>query len=110
MGDYPLKLGGSYRVPEHRRINTEKKQHQKILLEESMYHMKSEFNSRVLALRDIKENIISWIRKANSRIIEINKLIGIEETLFDPNLKVINNNFIIISSKRTIVRLMRNLS
>lgn len=33
-------MGSTYRVPEHQRINTEKKQHQKILLEESVYNMK----------------------------------------------------------------------
>lgn len=40
MGDYPLKMGGSFIVPEHLRINAEKKRRQKILLEESMYNMK----------------------------------------------------------------------
>ncbi len=88
MGDYPLKMGGTYTVPENQRINTEKKSHQKILLDESIYNIKSDFNSHVLALRDLKLSIIDWIAKANQRINEINLILGIKEQLFQPVVQV----------------------
>ncbi|PRP84994.1 hypothetical protein PROFUN_07282 [Planoprotostelium fungivorum] len=86
MGDYPLKLGNTYRVPENRRINTERKFFQKILLEESIYNIKLEFNSRILVLRDIKVKIIEWIQRMNLRIREINRELHVEEELYEPKL------------------------
>jgi nitrite reductase/ring-hydroxylating ferredoxin subunit len=41
MGDYPLKIAKDYRVPEHQRVNAEKKKRQKLLLEESFHAIKN---------------------------------------------------------------------
>lgn len=91
MGDYPLKRSASYRVPENMRINTEKKRRQRILLIESIYNIKAEFNARILAIRDVKEKSVAWIQKANQRIVEINKILNVDESLFQPSLLVFRN-------------------
>ena len=88
MGDYPLKRASTYRVPDHMRINIEKKRRQKILLEESIYNMKAEFNGKVLGLRDIKEKLIESIIRANARIGEINKILNVDEPLFHTSFQV----------------------
>lgn len=41
MGDYPLKIAKDYRVPEHQRVNTEKKKREKLLLVESFHAIKT---------------------------------------------------------------------
>ena len=41
MGDYPLKIAKDYRVPEHQRVNAEKKKRQKLLLQESFHAIKT---------------------------------------------------------------------
>jgi protein subunit release factor B len=88
MGDYPLKRSSSYRVPENMRINTEKKRRQRILLIESIYNIKAEFNARVLAIRDVKEKSVAWIQKANQRAVEINRIVNVDEPLLYPALLV----------------------
>lgn len=59
MGDFKLKSDPEYVVPEEERLNTEKKRRQMILLEEGMYNIRMEFNSRFLALRDVKKKVRS---------------------------------------------------
>jgi hypothetical protein len=41
-------------VPDHLRINADKKRRQMVLLEESVYSIKMSFNDRFLALRNLK--------------------------------------------------------
>lgn len=41
MGDYPLKIAKDYRVPEHQRVNNEKKKREKLLLDESFHAIKT---------------------------------------------------------------------
>jgi hypothetical protein len=57
MGDFKLKSDPEFVVPEEERLNTEKKRRQMILLEEGMYNIRMEFNSRFLALRDVKKKV-----------------------------------------------------
>eukprot|EP01028_Stygiella_incarcerata_P009241 TRINITY_DN4347_c0_g1_i1.p1 TRINITY_DN4347_c0_g1~~TRINITY_DN4347_c0_g1_i1.p1 ORF type:complete len:1758 (+),score=598.58 TRINITY_DN4347_c0_g1_i1:248-5521(+) len=71
MGDYKLKLGSDYVVPESQRVNAEKKRRQMILLEESIFTLKMDFNERLLALRDLKKRIVENIRKDVARVREI---------------------------------------
>ena len=74
-------------MPEHLRINAEKKRRQMVLLEESLYSIKMSFNDRFLALRDLKvrmkKNMDSW----SDRIKEINEELDIpSEELWRPEL------------------------
>jgi hypothetical protein len=71
MGDYKLKLGSDYVVPESQRVNAEKKRRQMILLEESIFTLKMDFNERLLALRDLKKRIVENIGKDVARVREI---------------------------------------
>jgi len=87
MGDYKLKTAENYKVPEHLRMNAEKKRRQMILLEESVYSIKMSFNDRFLALRDLKvrmrNNVVAW----STRIQEINQELDLEnEDLWRPEL------------------------
>jgi len=77
MGDYKLKTDEDYVVPEHLRIDAEKKRRQMVLLEESIHSIKMGFNDRLLALRDLKKRIISNIEADNQRIREIDAELGI---------------------------------
>jgi len=77
MGDYKLKTEEDYVVPEHLRIDAEKKRRQMILLEESIHSIKMGFNDRLLALRDLKKKIIGNIQADNQRIREIDEELGI---------------------------------
>ncbi|XP_030622994.1 cilia- and flagella-associated protein 44 [Chanos chanos] len=62
MGDFKLKTAKDYTVPEHLRMNTEKKTTQLVILEEKIYTLKTEMNIRILALRDRKVELISQLR------------------------------------------------
>eukprot|EP00002_Diphylleia_rotans_P014287 TRINITY_DN2784_c0_g1_i6.p1 TRINITY_DN2784_c0_g1~~TRINITY_DN2784_c0_g1_i6.p1 ORF type:complete len:1834 (-),score=489.32 TRINITY_DN2784_c0_g1_i6:186-5687(-) len=87
MGDYKLKTDDDYIVPEHQRVNAEKKRRQMILLEESVFSIKMDFNERLLALRDLKMRIIDRVKSDNIRIREINQLLAVKEALFEPELE-----------------------
>ena len=54
------------------------------LLEEFINNTKMKFNHDIIELRDRKKLLMEKIKKYNSRILEINKLLGIEEELFLP--------------------------
>ena len=85
MGDYKLKTDEDYVVPEHLRINADKKRRQMILLEEAVYAIKMGYNDRFLALRDLKSRIIANVAEDNARIREINRELGVEsEALWEP--------------------------
>ena len=91
MGDFKLKTDENYVVPEHQRINADKKRRQvlmavwdgssflrcrdvlcrgnavcnapqMVLLEESVHSIKMGFNDRFLALRDLKRRIVDSVR------------------------------------------------
>ena len=87
MGDYKLKTAENYKVPEHLRMNAEKKRRQMILLEESVYSIKMSFNDRFLALRDLKVRMKNNVDAWSNRIQEINKVLDLEsEDLWRPAL------------------------
>merc|ERR1719261_1628108 len=63
LGNYMLKTSDSYQVPENQRMNAEKKRRQMFLLEESMHAIKTEFNHRVLALRDFRQQVRAEVQR-----------------------------------------------
>lgn len=71
IGDYKLKSGDDYEVPEGQRINADGKMQQMAMLEESLTRLRLEFNERFLALRELKCDIVVNIATNNRRIREI---------------------------------------
>lgn len=63
IGDFKLKTASDYTVPEHLRIDTEKKKAQILTLHGLIYQKKKEFNDRLIALRDDKQSRINKIRE-----------------------------------------------
>jgi WD40 repeat protein len=84
MGDYKLKSDPKYVVPEHQRVNAERKRRQMVLLQESVHFIKMGYNERFLAMRDLKTRIIKNVQKDNVRLAELNKKLGIKEALYEP--------------------------
>lgn len=60
-------------------LNVSKKQREIVLLEESLHSMKSRFNSRFLALRAIKREILTTVAADNRRLREIDAELGGDE-------------------------------
>lgn len=86
-GDYKLKMAADYIVPEKERVNAEKKRQQMILLENSIYNLKCDFNKKLEELKLIrKTSIIELCKEKNQRLAEINKELGVEEELFYPQI------------------------
>ncbi|CAK0841778.1 unnamed protein product [Prorocentrum cordatum] len=78
LGNYLLKTSDSYQVPENQRMNAEKKRRQMFLLEESMHAIRTEFNLRVLALRDFRQQVASEVRRDAEALREIDQQLGQE--------------------------------
>mmetsp|Transcript_8663 Transcript_8663/g.19045 ORF Transcript_8663/g.19045 Transcript_8663/m.19045 type:complete len:951 (+) Transcript_8663:210-3062(+) len=73
LGNYVLKTSDSYQVPENQRMNAEKKRRQMYLLEESMHAIKTEFNHRVLALRDFRQQVRAEVQRDLAALSEIDQ-------------------------------------
>lgn len=87
FGDYKLKMAPDYIVPEKERVNAEKKRQQMILLENSIFNLKSDFNKKLEELKLIrKTSIIELCKEKNQRLKEINQELGVEEELFLPKI------------------------
>uniref|UniRef100_A0A4W3IB69 Cilia- and flagella-associated protein 44 n=1 Tax=Callorhinchus milii TaxID=7868 RepID=A0A4W3IB69_CALMI len=77
MGDFKLKTAPNYTVPEHLRMNAEKKRNQLIILEQKAckqrhsYELKVEMNKKVMKLRDAKLDTVKQI----SSLVEELKLL-----------------------------------
>ncbi|KAJ3086753.1 Cilia- and flagella-associated protein 44 [Quaeritorhiza haematococci] len=69
MGDYKLKTGEKYIVPETERVDADKKKRQILLLKESIY----QFNQQVLGLRDQKRTLIDKFKKYRAVLDRINQ-------------------------------------
>merc|ERR550514_1905031 len=76
MGNYMLKTSEDYQVPENQRMNAEKKRRQMFLLEESMHAIKTEFNQRVLALRDFRMQVKEEVQRDVLALQEIDAQLG----------------------------------
>ena len=87
FNDYKLKMSSGYIVPEKERVNAEKKRQQMVLLENSIFNLKVDFNKKLEELKTIqKQNIIEMVTKGNKRLLEINTELNIEEELFYPQI------------------------
>ncbi|XP_034970285.1 cilia- and flagella-associated protein 44 isoform X1 [Zootoca vivipara] len=62
MGDFKLKTATNYKIPEHMRINADKKTHQLASLEVAIHDKKLEMNKWIVSLRDLKVAIIEEIQ------------------------------------------------
>ncbi|XP_073525464.1 cilia- and flagella-associated protein 44-like [Phyllobates terribilis] len=67
MGDFKLKTAKDYTVPEHLRINAERKRNELALLEGMIHEHKSSMNRSIMKLRDLKietiENMESLVQE-----------------------------------------------
>merc|ERR1719399_341032 len=76
MGNYMLKTSDDYQVPENQRMNAEKKRRQMFLLEESVHAIKTEFNHRVLALREFRQQVREEVQRDVAALQEIDAQLG----------------------------------
>ncbi|KAJ3297198.1 Cilia- and flagella-associated protein 44 [Borealophlyctis nickersoniae] len=82
MGDYKLKTGEKYIVPESERVDADKKRRQILLLKESIYSLKEQFNYEVLGLREKKRKLVEKFEAQNRTLSEINtELVTLGEDL-----------------------------
>lgn len=85
-GDFKLKLSADYIVPENLRVNFSKKRQQMILLENSIFKLKCDFNSKIAELKIRKTQIIDRVKVLNKRLKFLNEKLDIEEELFEPKI------------------------
>lgn len=76
LGNYMLKTSQDYQVPENQRMNAEKKRRQMFLLEESIHAIKTEFNQRVMALRDFRQQVRAEVQRDLQALAEIDEQLG----------------------------------
>ena len=84
MGNYVLKSDPNYEVPNTERMSMKKQQRMIYLYEEFIYGSKKDFNTSLQNMREWKERLFAKIISSNERIKEINKEIGEEEVLWNP--------------------------
>uniref|UniRef100_A0A803J8E9 Cilia- and flagella-associated protein 44 n=1 Tax=Xenopus tropicalis TaxID=8364 RepID=A0A803J8E9_XENTR len=75
MGDFNLKTSEDYTVPEHLRINAERKRKELAALEGTIHKQKSAMNRRILALRDLKESTIEQIQSLVTNVHHIQSML-----------------------------------
>jgi len=83
-GDYRLKLSSDYIVPENLRVNFSKKRQQMILLENSIFKLKCDFNQKIAELKVRKRQIIDRVKFLNNRLRFLNEKLEEDEELFWP--------------------------
>ncbi|XP_033641081.1 cilia- and flagella-associated protein 44-like isoform X3 [Asterias rubens] len=76
MGDFKLKTAKDYSVPEHLRMNALKKRNQLVTLEEMIHKHKSEFNHRLVTLRNKKIDLIKEIQKCLMELKDMHKVLS----------------------------------
>ena len=79
MGDKKLKTDPNYIVKETERVTAERKERQLILLEESINTLRLDFNERFVAMRDLKERLISNINRDLKKIEEIDARLKVDD-------------------------------
>ncbi|TPX71174.1 hypothetical protein SpCBS45565_g01378 [Spizellomyces sp. 'palustris'] len=92
MGDYKLKTGEKYIVPESERVDADKKRRQILLLKESVFSLKEQFNQKVLSLRDCKKFLVEQVDIQNRQLEEINAElvtlgVTVEDKLWTPAME-----------------------
>ncbi|XP_009865400.1 PREDICTED: WD repeat-containing protein 52, partial [Apaloderma vittatum] len=81
MGYYELKASPSYRVPEHKRMNIEKKVMQLRSLEVLIHERKLSMNKAIMSLRDLKVSIIDEIKRLVQELKSIQAALDLSECL-----------------------------
>ncbi|NXW56323.1 CFA44 protein, partial [Eurystomus gularis] len=81
MGCYGLKTATNYRVPEHKRMNTEKKMMQLASLEVLIHKKKVNMNKEIMSLRDLKISIIDEIKCVVQQLKSIQAALDLSERL-----------------------------
>ncbi|NXC68818.1 CFA44 protein, partial [Anhinga anhinga] len=81
MGCYKLKTDPNYRVPEHKRMNTEKKVMQLASLEALIHKKKVNMNKEIMSLRDLKVSIIDKIKGLVQELKSIQTALDLSERL-----------------------------
>ncbi|KAJ3173567.1 Cilia- and flagella-associated protein 44 [Geranomyces variabilis] len=92
MGDYKLKTGEKYIVPESERVDADKKRRQILLLKESVFSLKENFNGHIFAIRDRKKTLVQEMREANEQLSKINSelaMLDVHDTqpMFNPSME-----------------------
>ncbi|NXJ33134.1 CFA44 protein, partial [Ciconia maguari] len=81
MGCYKLKTDTNYRVPEHKRMNTEKKVTQLMSLEMLIHKRKVNMNKEIMSLRDLKVSIIDEIKCLVQELKSVQAALDLSERL-----------------------------
>ncbi|NXQ84516.1 CFA44 protein, partial [Nyctibius grandis] len=81
MGCFKLKTDSNYRVPEHKRMNTEKKVKQITSLEVLIHKKKVNMNKEIMSLRDLKVSIIDEIKCLVQELKSIQAALDLSEHL-----------------------------
>ncbi|NWW90748.1 CFA44 protein, partial [Rhynochetos jubatus] len=81
MGCYKLKTATDYRVPEHKRMNPEKKVIQLTSLEVLIRKRKVNMNKEILSLRDLKVSVIDEIKCLVQELKSIQTALDLSERL-----------------------------
>ncbi|XP_039534946.1 cilia- and flagella-associated protein 44 isoform X2 [Pimephales promelas] len=89
MGDFKLKSAKDFTVPEHLRMNVDKKRVQLVELEKKIFEKKSEMNSHVMALRDSKVEIVSLLHAKVEQLQAIQQHLPPEKRLPLPAVPVL---------------------
>ncbi|KAM9277709.1 cilia- and flagella-associated protein 44 [Cariama cristata] len=81
MGCYKLKTATKYRVPDHKRMNTEKKVMQLTSLEVLIHKRKANMNNEIMSLRDLKVSTIDEIKCLVQELKSIQAALDLSERL-----------------------------
>ncbi|XP_054019877.1 cilia- and flagella-associated protein 44 [Dryobates pubescens] len=81
MGVYELKTATNYRVPEHKRMNVEKKTMQLASLEALIHEKKADMNKEIMSLRDLKVSTIEEIKCLVRELESIQAALDLSEHL-----------------------------
>ncbi|XP_039856211.1 cilia- and flagella-associated protein 44 isoform X2 [Simochromis diagramma] len=68
---------GDYIGVKHRRVNAEMKREELISLEENMHEKQSEVNRRIVALRDSKLRLVSWLRARAQQLQKVQQRLAV---------------------------------
>nr|CAB3230210.1 WD repeat-containing protein 52-like [Phallusia mammillata] len=86
MGDFKLKTSSDYVVPEHLRMDTEKKRYQILILQGLIHRAKSDFNNKLIHIRDAKFELISEMRNYSQEMKAIQSRMSKEDRLRLPHI------------------------
>ena len=78
IGDYKLKSGSDYVVPEDQRVTATKKRYQLLLLRNEILTRKNAFNSQLLSLRERKKLLIGQVGGVGGWSWWVGRWVGLE--------------------------------